>query len=187
MPSVPLTASMISGGSDESKIESRKATVCASSVVPTLESVCPARRRICPLGCVVVLPGWRPALKQRTPWLIAIEPVDAAERIVPADREAHLPSLAGRDAEAHRERAMLRLLKHVPGRARLVIAPLAKAAGPSELSPVKTEAVEPLAAEMVVDVLDIVSVGGDGKIAALFRASGVGRGEVQGAEPVFCA
>ena len=75
--------------------------------------------------------------KRRTAGLVAVEPVDAAERIVPADGEAHLPRLAGRDADADRERAMLRLLEHVLGRARFIIAAFAKAAGPREFPPVE--------------------------------------------------
>ncbi len=62
---------------------------------------------------------------------------------------------------------MLGLLKHVPCRARLVIAPLAEAACAREFSPVETETVEPLTAEMVVDVLDLVSIRDDCQIAAL--------------------
>ena len=38
---------------------------------------------------------------------------------------------------------------------------------------------------MVVDMLDIVPVGNDREVAPLFRTSGVGRGEVEGAEPVL--
>src|SRR5580704_9650138 len=38
---------------------------------------------------------------------------------------------------------------------------------------------------MVIDMLDIVPVGVDGKIAALFRTSGFCRGETQRAEPLF--
>ncbi len=98
MPSVPLTASMISGGSEEPKIESRKAIVLRLELSQRPESLRPAGRRIRPLGRVVILPGWRPALKRRAAGLFAVEPVDAAERIVPADRKAHLPRLARRDA-----------------------------------------------------------------------------------------
>src|SRR5208282_3295947 len=89
------------------------------------------------------------------------------------------------DAGAHRKRAVLGLLEHVPCSARFVIAPLAQAACPREFSPIETEAVEPLTAKMVVDVLDVVSVGDDCEITALFRASRVARGEVQDAETVL--
>src|SRR5208282_4440461 len=92
--------------------------------VPTLESVCPARHRIRPLRRAIVLPGRGPPLKRRTAGLIAVEPVNASERIVPADRKAHLARLARRDAGAHRKRAVLGLLEHVPCSARFVIAPL---------------------------------------------------------------
>src|ERR1700730_6797104 len=88
---------------------------------------------------------------------------------------------------AHRNRAMLGLLEHVSCSTRLVIAPFAEAARAREFSPVETEAVEPLTAEMVVDVLDIVSVDDDCKIAALFQISRVCRCEMEDAELVFPA
>ena len=122
---------------------------------------------------------------ERAAGLLALEPVDAAERIVPAQRKTHLPALAGRHADAHRQRAVLGLLEHVPGGARLLVAALAQPPGAGEFAPIEAEAVEPLAAEVIVDMLDVGAVGGDGEVAALLgRPLAVGGGEMQGREPV---
>ena len=63
--------------------------------------------------------------------------------------------------DAYRERTVLGLIEHVPHRPRLVIAPLSETTCLREFSPIETKAVEPLTAKMVVDVLDVVSVGDD--------------------------
>jgi hypothetical protein len=74
---------------------------------------------------------------------------------------------------------VLGLLEHVHGRAWFLIVALREAARPREFSPIETEAVEPLAAEMVVDMFDLLSVGDDCEIAALFGDLCVGRGKVE--------
>src|SRR6202023_3463329 len=77
--------------------------------------------------------------------------------------------------------AVLGLLEHVLGRARLVVVALAQAPGARELAPIEAEAVEPLGAEMVVDVRDIGAGGSDGEVAALLgRPLAVGGGEMEG-------
>src|SRR5262249_24107339 len=104
---------------------------------------------------------------------------------VPADREAHLPRLTRRESDAHRERAVLRLLKHVSYRARFLVASLPEMACPREFVPVPGQAVKPLPAEMVVDMLDIAPVGSDCQITLLFWMVHRGRGEMENAEPVL--
>ena len=57
---------------------------------------------------------------------------------------------------------------------------LRHAAGAGEFAPVEREAVEPLAAEVIVDMLDIVGVGHDRQVAALLRRPDlVGGGQMQ--------
>ena len=76
---------------------------------------------------------------------------------------------AGRDGDARGERAVLGLQAHVPRGARLVVVPLGQPAGPRELLPEHREVVEPLAAVVVVGVVDVVGIGGDGQVAAIGR------------------
>ena len=98
-----------------------------------------------------------------------------------AKRTARL--LAGRDADAARERPVLRLLPHLRRRARLVVAPLGQGSGLGEFPPVAAQAVEPLAADVIVHMLDPVAIGRDREIAALRgRPVDIGGGEVQRAQ-----
>ena len=184
-PSVPVTASMISARQSTSRRANReRLTVCASSSSQRAQRVGAARQRIRPLRRVIVLPGRRLAGIFRLAGLRAIEPVDRAERIVPGDREANAARVSPGATRMRRASVpcsgcwnMLR------GRARLLVAPLAQAAGPREFAPVEAEAVEPLPAQMIVDVLDAVALGRDREIAALRRRPvDVGGGEVQRAE-----
>ena len=102
----------------------------ALELVPPPERLGAARPRIRPLRRIVVAPGRRLAGIFGIARLSAVEPVDRAERIVPGDGEAHARLLAGRDANAPRERAVLRLLPHLGRRARIVVTPLASAVRP---------------------------------------------------------
>ena len=135
--------------------------------------------------------GWRNSCARsalarifRIARLVAIEPVDAAERIVPGDGEADLPRFARRalasGARACRARADGTCFGR---RAGFRIAPLAQRAGPRKFAPIEAKAVEPLAAQVIVDMLDAVAVGRDREIAALgCRSAQVGRSEMQRAQ-----
>src|SRR6202046_430505 len=135
--------------------------------VPTLERLSAARARIRPLRRIVVRPCRRIAGIFRIAGWSAVEPVDGAERIVPGDGEAHARTLSGRDAYAPRERAVLRLAPHLRGRARLVVTPLRQEPGLCKSPPIAAETVEPLAAHVVVDMLDPVPLRRDREIAPL--------------------
>ena len=168
-------------GRTENRIPERQGV--ARELIPSRKGVRPARRRIRPLGGVIVAPSRRLAGVFGVAGLSPVKPVDAAERVVPTQDETHAAGLTGLDSHAARQRPMLRLLEHVLRRSRLVIAPLAQSACPGEFTPIEAETVEPLTAEMIVDMLDAVPVRGDRKVAALFsRPVHVGRGEVQRAE-----
>ena len=135
---------------------------------------------------VVVLPARRRPVRDDAIRLVAIGPIDVAVREAPGDDEAHRLAAAGRDGDAGAERAVLGLQAHVLGGARLVVVPLRQPAGAGEFLPVDGEVVEPLAAEVMVGVVDIVGIGGDGQIAALrLRQVGIGRGQVQAADAVL--
>src|SRR5438105_3864701 len=97
------------------------------------------------------------------------------------------PHLAALEPDHGRgaEDAVLGLLEHVLRRARLVVVALAQPAGTGELAPIEAEAVKPLAAEMIIDVLHVGAVGGDGEVAALLRRPrAIGRGEMKARQPV---
>ena len=187
-PSVLETASMISGGVEEPNSESRKAAVAVFELVPAAKRFRAARQRIRPLRRVVVAPRRRNAWIFGIARLGAVEPVDRAERIVPGDGEANLRGFSRRDADATGERAVLGLLPHLGRRARRFVASLRHWAWLREFAPIAAEAVEPLAAHVIVDVLDAVAFGRDREIAALpFRPVDIGRAEVQRAQAVRLA
>ena len=78
---------------------------------------------------------------------------------------------------------MLRLLEHVGGWARLLIASLAKRTGSREFAPVPAQAIEPLPAHVIVDVFDTTALSRQREVAALpLRPVDVGGGEVERGE-----
>ena len=119
------TASMISGGQRRPEQGIAEGAGLPFERIPSRERFGAGGQRIRPSGGVIVAPGRRFARIFRIARLVAIEPVDAAGRVVPGDGEADTASFAGRQSQAARERAVLGLTEHVLCGARLRIASLA--------------------------------------------------------------
>ena len=102
---------------------------------------------------------------------------------MPGDGKAEGPALARRHRHPGRERAVLGLVEHVAVEPRLVVVPLWQPPGPRELAPEQVEVVEPLAAEMVVEMVDILSIGGDRDVARLPVRQLIGRRQQQRFHP----